>query len=146
MKAADVPDGPLVIDTDVLSWVVWSRERYREFEELLDGHLPAVAFATVGEVRAGALKAKFGPVQTRTLEERLRQLVVLPANDAVTRSFAQLYSRFRDQLKGGGVNDMWVAACALAQGPKPLPVVTGNLSDFRIIAREFPLHIVHPDL
>lgn len=85
MKAADVPDGPLVLDTDVLSWVLWSRDRYREFEDLIDGHVLAVAFATVGEVRAGAINAGFGEKRVTALEERLRQLVVLPANDAVSR-------------------------------------------------------------
>jgi predicted nucleic acid-binding protein len=146
MKAADVPDGPLVIDTDVLSWVIWSRERYKEFEALIDGHVLAVAFATVGEVRAGAINAAFGPKRVAELERRLRQLVVLPANDAVTTVFADLYARFRDQLRGGGVNDMWIAACALAANPRPLPIVTGNLSDFQIISGAFPLQIVHPDL
>jgi len=146
MKAADVPDGPLVLDTDVLSWVLWSRERYKEYEALIDGHILAVGFATVGELRAGAINAGFGPKRMAALEERLRQLVILPANDAVTRSFGQLYARFRDRLKGGGVNDMWIAACALAQNPKSLPLVTGNLSDYQTIAGEFPLQIVHPDL
>jgi predicted nucleic acid-binding protein len=146
MKAADVPDGPLVIDTDVLSWVVWSRGPYRDFEPLIEGHVLTVAFATVAEVRAFALIAKFGEKATQALEVRLRQLVILPPNDEVTRLFARIHARFRDQLKGGGVNDMWIAACALAQNPRPLPVVTGNLSDFQTIAREFPLEIVHPDL
>jgi predicted nucleic acid-binding protein len=57
-----------------------------------------------------------------------------------------MYSRFRGQLKGDGINDMWVAACAVAQSPTPLPVVTGNLSDFQTIARHFPLQLIHPDL
>jgi predicted nucleic acid-binding protein len=146
MKPADVPVGPLVIDTDVLSLVVLSRGRYREFESLIDGHVLTVAFATVAEIRAFALIAKWGEQRQRVLEERLHQLVVLPATDEVTRLFARIHARFRDQLKGGGVNDMWIASCALAQNPQPLPIVTGNVSDFQTIGREFALEIVHPDL
>jgi predicted nucleic acid-binding protein len=143
---ADVPEGPLVLDTDVLSMVMWSRLRYREWEPLIDGHLLTISFVTVAEVRAGALIAKFGEARRRALEERVRQLVVLPASDAVTAVYAELFGRFRGRLKGGGVNDMWIAACALAQVPAPLPLATANLSDFQTIASEFPLEIVHPDL
>ena len=148
MTPADVPEGPLVIDTDVLSMVMWSkpRSRYREWEALVDGHMLAISFVTVAEVRAGALIAKFGEVRRSQLEERIRQLVVLAASDAVTTVYAQLFARFRSRLKGEGVNDMWIAACALAQNPAPLPIATANLSDFQTIASEFPLRIVHPDL
>jgi predicted nucleic acid-binding protein len=143
---ADVPEGPLVVDTDVLSMVMWSRGQHLDWEPLIDGHVLTISFVTVAEVRAGALIANFGDARRRELEEHVRQLVVLPASDAVTAMYAQLFARFRGRLKGGGVNDMWIAACALAQNPAPIPLATANLSDFRTIAGEFPLQIVHPDL
>lgn len=70
---------------------------------------------------------------------------MLTSTDAVTTKWAVIYTRLRDQLKSGGINDMWTAACALAQ-PVPPPVMTGNTSDFGRIAAEFPLQLVHPDL
>lgn len=146
MKPEDVPAGPLLVDTDVFSWITWRRERYREFDDLVRGHTLALSFATVGELRFGAINAGWGDARRRTLEERISQhYVVLTATDAVTTRWAEIYARFRDQLKGGGVNDMWIAACALAQ-PAPPPIVTGNLSDFGRIASQFPLTLVHPDL
>jgi hypothetical protein len=75
---------------------------------------------------------------------RSSRCVVLVPTDAVTHQFAQLYARFRGRLKAGGVNDMWTAACALAQ-PTLLPIVTDDLGDRRMAA-EFPITIVHPDL
>lgn len=145
MRAEDVPEGPLLVDTDVFSWVTWRRRRHGEFDALIAGHTLALSFATVGELRAGALKAGYGQAKWRQLEERIAQsYVVLTATDAVTSKFAEIYARFHDQLKGGGVNDMWTAACALAQ-PQPPPIVTGNLSDFERIATEFPVQIIHPD-
>ena len=50
---------------------------------------------------------------------------------------------FRDHLKKDGLNDMWTAACVLAEEP-PLPIATNNLADFELLAswRSFP--IVHP--
>jgi predicted nucleic acid-binding protein len=140
----DVPEGPLLIDTDVFSWVTWRRGPYRDFDRLIEGHTPAVSFATVGELRAGALKADYGERKRAHLEELIAQhYVVLAATDPVTWKFAELYARFGGRLKGGGVNDMWTAACALAQ-PDPPPIVTGNLADFGTIASNFPLQIVNP--
>jgi len=52
----DVPDGPLLIDTDVFSWIIWERNRFEEFRNLIQGHLLAVSFATVGELRSGAVR------------------------------------------------------------------------------------------
>lgn len=144
MKAEDVPAGPLLVDTDVFSWITWQRERFREFDQLITGHVLALSFATVAELRAGALIAGWGEKKSSTIEERIAEYVVLAATDPVSRSFAEIYARFRGQLKGDGVNDMWIAATALAQ-PEPPPIVTGNLSDFELIATEFPLVIVHPD-
>lgn len=45
----------------------------------------------------------------------MSRYVILTATDAVTRRFAEIYARFRDQLKGSSINDMWIAATRLAQ-------------------------------
>lgn len=146
MKPEDVPEGPLLVDTDVFSWITWRRQRYEEFDALIKGHTLALSFATVGELRTGALIAHWGENRLRQFEDRISQhYVVLTATDAVTAKWAEINARLRGQLKAGGVNDMWITACALAQ-PSPLPVVTGNLSDFGRIAAELPLQLVHPDL
>lgn len=72
MKVEDVPDGPLLVDTDVFSWIIWERKRYEEFRALIQGHLLAISFATVGELRSGALKA-FGERRRALLEDRSRR-------------------------------------------------------------------------
>ena len=115
MKPEQVPEGPLLVDTDVFSWVTWERGRHEEFGALTQGHVLALSFATVGELRAGALIAGWGDPKWRRLEDRIaQQYAILTATDPVTMKFAEIYSRFHGQLKGGGVNDMWTAACALA--------------------------------
>lgn len=144
MRREDVPPGPLLVDTDVFSWITWQRGRYREFDDLVEGHILALSFATVAELRFGALISAWGERRRGTLEERIARYVVLTATDSVTHRFSQIYARFRNQLKGDGIHDMWVAATALAQ-PEQTPIVTGNRSDFERIATEFPLVVVHPD-
>ena len=128
----------------MFSWLTWRHGRFREFDTLIEGHLLTLSFATVAELRAGAIIASWGEPRRRTLEARIARYVVLTATNPVTQCFAEIYACFRDQLKGGGINDMWVAATALAQPHTP-PIITGNRSDFERIATEFPLTIVHPD-
>lgn len=145
MTPEDVPDGPLCVDTDAFSFVYLRRGRQDDFRRLLDGHLLAVSFATVGE-RAMTYRAAWGEPRRQRLDTVLREnYVVLAATDAVVEQYAQLHARFTGRLKTGGVKDMWTAACALAQ-PEPVPIVTNNLGDFQTIASEFPLTLVHPDL
>ncbi len=146
MSPENVPEGPLCVDTDAFSFMYLRKAPHRAFRELVEGHLLVVSFATVGELRAGAIKARWGESRRDSLERVLREnYLVLTATDAVVESYAQLKARFTGRLKDGGVNDMWTAACALAQ-PEPVPIVTNNLSDFQAIAEEFPLTLVHPDL
>ncbi len=99
----------------------------------------------MGELRAGAIKAGWGQRRRGRLEQAIERCVVLVPTDAVTRQFAQLYARFRGRFKAGGVNDMWTAACGLAQ-PTLLPIVIDDLGDYRRMAAEFPITIVHSDL
>ena len=142
MKPQDVPPGPLLVDTDVFSWIAFQRGRHQEFGQLVQGHILTVSFSTAGELWAGAERANWGEARRRTLEDILRRYVVLPATDAVVRQWGRLHAQFKDQL---GANDMWTAACALAQND-PLPIVTGNLKHFRPISAAFPITLIHPDL
>jgi predicted nucleic acid-binding protein len=144
VRPEDVPPGPLLVDTDAFSWITWERGRFDEFDALIEGHVLALSFATVAELRAGALIGSLGDKRRRILEERIARYIVLTATDPVTQRFAEIYARFRGQLKHDGINDMWIAATALAQPQQP-PIVTGNRSDFERIATKFPLVIVHPD-
>ncbi len=102
MRPKEVPPGPLLVDTDVFSWVTWQRGRSAEFEPLVEGHVLALSFASIGELRAGPLAQGWGEKRRQALEERIAQYVVLAATDAVTWRFAEIYARLRDQLKGWG--------------------------------------------
>jgi len=128
------------LDTDVFSWIAWSHGRHEEFTELVRGHILVVAFATVGELWAGAEKANWGHVRRQKLEDILTRYVVLPGTDAVTRQWGRIAAQFKGQI---GENDMWIAACAQTN---QLPIVTGNLTHFAPIASKFSLTLVHPDL
>lgn len=146
MKPRDVPAGPLVVDTDVLSFIQDRRERHAEFEVLLSGHVLAISCATLGELLAGAHNAGHGERRLGALRSSLSSFIVLPYDRVVVEAWAPLYAKLSGHLHAGGVNDLWTAACALTQTP-PLPVVTNNLGDFgTIVDREPALRLVRPDL
>lgn len=141
-----MPPGPLVLDTDVVSFMLRRSGRFREFEDLVRDHVQAISFATLGEVLAGSHAAGLGERRLADLRERLSRYVVLPFDRLVVEAWAPLYAKVKGHLHQGGVNDLWTAACALTQSP-PLPVVTNNLRDFTAITGAAPgLSLVHPDL
>lgn len=144
MTPDEVQDGPLSLDTDVFSFLLTERDRFEEFARLIEGHPLTLSFAVVGELRAGASKAGWGERRRAELERRIAECLVLPATDRVTSIYGELHARFRDRLKKDGSNDMWTAACSMAQTPA-VPVVTNNRSDFRLLGEYLPLLIVHPD-
>ena len=144
MQPADVPSGPLAVDTDAFSGVHWGRGRHAEFAALLDGHPLALPFPVVGELKVGAIRAGFQRPGMERLERAIGLCVVIPSDARVVDEWAAMRAKLMNQLKGDGINDLWIAACCLVHD---LPIVTNNLSDFQRIATVAPaLRLVHPDL
>jgi predicted nucleic acid-binding protein len=138
-----VPAGPVLLDTNVVSYIARDTARAAAFKALIYGHLQVISFVTVGEVLKGAIKAKMLQSNVAKLEGHLALYEVVTGTARVARTYARV--RVALELVGVGCedNDVWIAACALAQ-PVPLPVVTGD-SDFDRIAAVLPeLVVVRP--
>jgi predicted nucleic acid-binding protein len=136
-----------MVDTDVATWLLVDSPRAEQFRPFLEGRLLAISFATLGELLAYTYRLSWGRARRETWLERIhRTFVVVPFDIRVVEVWAPLHRRLHGHLHRGGTNDLWTAATALAQDPA-LPIVTNNLSDFRIIDGESPhLVVVHPDL
>lgn len=146
MRPEDVPNGPLLIDTDVVSYWLMGADHGRAFISLTAGHEQAVSFATYGELLANAHRRRWGARRIEDLRSRLKSFVVVPYTSQVVELWAEMHAKLSGHLQKGGTNDLWTAACALALRPH-LPVVTNNLSDFGTISKSFPdLRLIHPDL
>ena len=101
-------------------------------------------FPVVGELKVGAIRGKLGPPRMKRLERAIGVCVVIPSDARVVDHWAALHSKLIGQLRGEGINDLWIAACCLVHD---LPLVTNNLTDFRRISAIAPaLQLVHPDL
>jgi predicted nucleic acid-binding protein len=144
VDASDVPAGPLAVDTDVFSFIQQKKDRYDEWSRLLDGHRLALPFPVAGELQVGAIRARLQQRRLDELTASMAACIPIPGDARVVTRWATIHARFVGRLKGGGVNDVWIAACCLVH---ELPLATNNLSDFQLIAGEFPeLHLIHPDL
>lgn len=146
MKPEDVPAGPLLVDTDVVSYWVLKADQAAAFTELVAGRPQAISFATYGELLAIGHKLTWGERRLNDLRAHLKTFVVLPYQAGVVELWARMHAKLAGHLHNRGTNDLWTAACALTMDPQ-LPVVTNNLKDFRSIQGSFPaLRLVHPDL
>ena len=106
----------ILVDTDVFSFLLRGDPPAARFEPLLAGRVPAVSFATVAELRYGALKRGWGERKCRHLEEALRRYLFLPANPDVSAAWARVRSTMDAAGHGMAGQDRWIAATALAFG------------------------------
>lgn len=137
MTPQDLGDSPVIIDTDVFSFVVWKKDPYQWYEPFLEDRPWVLSFATVAELRHGALKADWGQKRTNELERRVRLCTIIPGADIVATKWSELYGKFAKQVSD---NDMWIAASALSQNPT-LPLITNDAGLDRV-ATEFGLTVV----
>lgn len=142
MTEAGEQTGVLAVDTDAFSWAFFDGQQQTAWVELLQGHILALPFAVVGELKVAARRGRWGARRQAVLNEKIGGCVVLPADARVVEQWAAMSARLAGHLKQGGTNDLWIAACCIVHG---LPLATGNTTDFGTIARDFSeLKLLHP--
>ena len=87
------------------------------YRSLIADRLVVVSFATVTELRYGALKAGWGELRRRGLERDLARLVIVQPDDALIAACAELRARCETSGHGLGQKiheaDRWIAATAI---------------------------------
>lgn len=63
-------------------------------------------------MRAGALKASWGPRRVTALEDHLRSYVILPIDLDVAEWWARMRTAAEQRGRARGDNDLWIAATA----------------------------------
>jgi len=130
---------PLMLDTNVLTFLTDPRSPRPEWDEVIRGRTLVLSFVTVGEILHATMASGWSKKQIADVEARLGAYPVIPGTIGVARKYAELRRWFFKQI---GENDLWIAACALMQ-PEPVPIATDD-GDFDAIAKRFPLDIVRP--
>jgi hypothetical protein len=150
VRPEQVPPGPLLVDTDVVSLLALNEDRSDEFEALIRGHELFVCFVTLAEVetllRLNVLDAHHQAALETALSGYSRFDVDL---DTVVERWADLRAATRSTTSRNDrercQNDTWLAACAMSVTDPPA-IVTADLSDLLPIAQTAGLTIVHPDV
>lgn len=130
---------PLMLDTNVLTFLTDPRNPKPEWDAVIRGRTLVLSFVTVGEILHGTMASGWSKKQIADVEARPGAYPVIPGTIGVARKYAELRRWFFSQV---GENDLWIAACALMQ-PEPVAIATDD-SDFDAIAKRFPLDIVRP--
>lgn len=120
----------VLLDTDVFSYLLRGDPRSDPYKPHVEGKTIAIAFVTVGELYAGALKRKWGREQIERFETRLKAAVIVPYDIEVCRKYAELVNLKTESGSARTIpaNDRWIAACALRHS---LPLVTNNRKHFK---------------
>ena len=117
----------VVVDTDVVSFVLKKDTRARLFHQHLVGRTLILSFMTVAELRQWALRRRWGQASRDRLDRHLQAYQVYYADDGLCRLWAEVADRARRRGRAIDVADAWIAVAALALG---VPLVTHNPADY----------------
>lgn len=119
----------IVVDTDVLSYVLKNDTRGFLYVEHLKATPRCVSFATVAELYRWSIQRNWGKARLNSMEEHLRKYTVLEYDEAMAWEWARVMS-----IKGRPLSatDAWIAAAAIRHD---LPLVTHNRRHFEGIGK-----------
>jgi len=117
----------LIVDTNVLSYLMRGDKLAQLYAPHLQGKLLAITFITVGELYYGAEKRNWGQQKRKHLETTLRNFVVIPYDHETARCYGRLVAGCERRGRPISCADAWIAACAIRHA---VPVVTHNVEDF----------------
>jgi predicted nucleic acid-binding protein len=111
--------GRALLDTSVLI----ATESGRRIDEAALPDEAAVSVVTLAELQAGVLRAHDSEARGRRMATlgRVASMKVFPIDEDVASEWARLRVHLAEQGRHVNVNDLWIAASAVANG---LPIVT----------------------
>ena len=121
---------PVVVDTDVVSYLFRRASRAGLYRPHLDGELLVVSFMSVAELDRWALERDWGELRKQGMEEHLGNFVVYPYDRLMCRKWAEVLDGARKRGRPVGVADAWIATTALLH---EMPLVTHNREHFSSI-------------
>jgi len=117
----------VLVDTDVFSYLMSGKTHAKLYRPHVDGKLMAISFITIGELYFGAYRRKWGQERLDDLKDRLRAPVIVPYDEAVCKTYAEIKAALESKGKTASDNDLWIAACAKRHA---IPLVTNNRKHF----------------
>ncbi len=122
--------GQLILDTNIVSYLVRGGALAQAYRPHLQDHLLAISFITVGELYFGAEKGNWGEIRRKALEAILRNFVIISYVHEIARCYGRLVAERQRAGKPISLNDAWIGACTVRHD---VPLVTHNPKDFESI-------------
>ena len=119
---------PVVIDTDVISFLYKRDTRARLYEPHLNDPPFILSFMSLAELRRWTLERNWGEERRQQLEEYLTRYLVLHSDDLMCDRWAYAMNSARMQGQPIGPADAWIAATALLLD---VPLITHNGAHYR---------------
>jgi toxin FitB len=116
----------VVVDTDVASSLVRGKPIVA-VSRALAPHVPCVTFVTVAELTEWGLNRSWGRKTLIGIDSWLGRVPKLWSDEAISRTWGRLSAETRRAGRPRPINDMWIAACCIAEG---LPLATLNVKDY----------------
>ncbi len=107
---------PILLDTDVFSFLFKRDTRAKLYELDIIGHQLCLSFQSVAELRYWAMVRKWGPERVERLEEVMHGYTVLPFDNLVCTHWAEITGARRALGNPIECGDAWIAATAIRHG------------------------------
>ena len=117
----------ILVDTDVVSYLLNRHSFAEKYEELLFGYVPMVSFITVAEMYRGAYKKNWGPRRMAELATHLRRFAIVPSSLQVCLSYAHISNAAESHGRPIETAEAFIAARALSLN---IPLSTNNRRHF----------------
>ena len=114
---------PVVVDTDVLSFLYKRDTRAKLYEPHLNDPPFIVSFMSLGELRRWALERSWGERRRQELEDYLTRYLILHSDDQMCDRWAAAMHSSRKRGQPVAPADAWIAATALLLN---VPLITHN--------------------
>ena len=119
---------PVVVDTDVVSFLYKRDTRARLYEPHLNDPPFILSFMSLAELRRWTLERNWGEKQREELEEYLARYLILHSDDLMCERWAQAINGARRRGRPIAPADGWIAATALLLD---VPLVTHNNAHYQ---------------
>jgi tRNA(fMet)-specific endonuclease VapC len=122
----------ILVDTDVVSYLLNRHSLAATYEKILVGSTPMVSFMTIAGMDRGAMKRTWSAKRYTELREHLRQFVVVPYNEQICIVYAQICTELERKGRSIPTADALIAASARSLG---IPILTNNKRHFERVER-----------
>lgn len=132
----------LLLDTDIVSYLLKNDSRTRLFSRILEGRLLALSFMSEAELYRWSIQRGWGPRRVKQLRTALRRYVILPYDSETGWAWAEVMARCATEGRTMAPSDAWIAATALRH---ELPLLTHNWKHFEAAEELCDLRLVKPE-